>query len=100
MEGAMHFIMVTFIIALALCLTAVLFIVWVIAAIFRGITRLFLGPGLKQRVMLPPRDAPHTRRCGRDSCKSLNPVEARFCRRCGQRMEDPQRVAVRRAAML
>jgi hypothetical protein len=96
----MHFVMLSLVAVVVIVLTAILFVFWVVATIFRGISRLFLGPGLKQRAALPPREEPHTRLCPRASCKSINPVEARFCRRCGQRMEDPQRVAVRRAAML
>ena len=61
--------------------------------------RMLFGPGLKRPSAFAQSDPPDTRRCPRDSCRGINPVEARFCRRCGQRFEDPQHVAVRRAAM-
>ena len=98
----MHIIMFTFALAAAVVVTTLLFVFWAIIALFRGVSRLFLGPGLKQ----PPRaistqqfPAPDTRRCDRASCQTLNPVEARFCRRCGQRMQDHPRTALRPAAM-
>jgi hypothetical protein len=97
----MHMIMFSFAVIAVIAITAVLFVFWLIVAIFRGIGHLFLGPGLKQpRPISQQSPALDSRRCDRASCQTLNPPEARFCRRCGQRMEDPHRTAVRRAAML
>lgn len=99
----MHLMMFTLVIVAAIVVTTVLFVFWVALMVFRGISRLFLGPGLKQpaqRTTAAHRDPPHTRRCPQASCKASNPVEARFCRRCGSRMDEPNRVPVRRVAML
>jgi len=97
----MHVIMFSFAIVAAIVATSLLFVFWLIVAIFRRISGLFLGPGLKQpRTISQQPPGPDSRRCDRASCQTLNPIEARFCRRCGQRMEDPHRMAVRRAAML
>jgi uncharacterized paraquat-inducible protein A len=79
--------------------TALLFVCWLVVIVLRGITRLFLGPGLKTPPKLAQRDPPHTRRCERESCRAINASEARFCRRCGQRMGAPQRASVQRAAV-
>jgi hypothetical protein len=89
---------VLFIVAVAV--TLVLFVFWLILITIRGVTRLFLGPGLKKPRAVAQRDPPHTRRCLQGTCKSMNPVEARFCRRCGRRMDETQRAPVRRVAML
>ncbi|HEY2586752.1 MAG TPA: zinc ribbon domain-containing protein [Tepidisphaeraceae bacterium] len=99
----MHLMMFTLVIVAAIVVTAVLFVFWVALMIFRGISRLFLGPGLKrpaQRTVSSHRDPPYTRRCPQVSCKANNPAEARFCRRCGNRLDEPSRVPVRRVAML
>ena len=95
----MH-VMSFFLVLALIVLTALLFVGWLIVVVLRGIARLFLGPGLKTQKRVAQRDPPRTRRCPRQTCKSVNPVEARFCRRCGERMDEPQRVPVRRAAML
>lgn len=95
----MHLMLFTLVIFVAIVGTLLLFVFWLIVTVLRGITRLVVGPGLKQPPGLPRRAATYTRLCCRDSCRSINPAEARFCRRCGQRLEDPHRVAVRRAAM-
>src|SRR5689334_21078364 len=99
----MHLMMFTLVIVAAIVVTTILFVFWLALMVFRGISRLFLGPGLKQparRTAAAHRDPPHTRPCPQVSCKASNPVEARFCRRCGSRMDEPNRVPVRRVAML
>lgn len=98
----MHLMMLTLVVVAAIVVTTILFVFWLALVIFRGISRLFLGPGLKQpqQRIAAHRDPPHTRRCPQDSCKANNPAEARFCRRCGNRMDEPNRVPVRRVAML
>ena len=102
----MHIMMFSLVLFAAIVITAILFVFWVVLVIFRGIGRLFLGPGLKPPAQQPqPRrivhhDPPHTRRCPQDSCRAGNPAEARFCRRCGNGMEEPNRVPARRVAML
>jgi len=95
----MHFMFFMLVIMAAIAGMVLLFVFWVVVSVLRGITRLIIGPGLRAPSrMLSPSGPLVTRCCSRDSCKALNPVEARFCRRCGQRFEDPHRVAVRRAA--
>ena len=95
----MHVVFFSLLVFAAIIIMAVIFVFWLVVTIIRGLARLVVGPGLKQPVVLPPHDPPNTRRCTRDSCRSINPAEARFCRRCGHRLEDPHRVAVRRVAM-
>ena len=81
--------------------TIAIFVFWLVVTILRGIGRLILGPPRRQRPPVLPQQMPigNVRPCGRISCRSLNPVEARFCRRCGASLQEPQGVPVRRAAM-
>ena len=98
----MHLMLFTFLVIAAVVGTAVLFVFWVVVTILRGITRLIVGPRLGPPPMrhLPPHvPVGNVRPCGRISCRALNPIEARFCRRCGQSLQDPQCVSVRRVAM-
>ena len=95
----MHVMFFTLVIAAAMVGVAVLFVCWLVVTLLRGFTRLLLGPGLKPP---PPlmQNRPGARTCPRPSCHAINPVTARFCRRCGQRFDAPEQVAVRRAVML
>ncbi|HXE54110.1 MAG TPA: hypothetical protein VN541_13900 [Tepidisphaeraceae bacterium] len=95
----MHVMFFSLLVFAAIIITAVIFVFWLVVTIIRGLARLVVGPGLKPPPVLPPHDPQNTRRCVRDSCRSINPAEARFCRRCGQRLDDPHHVAVRRVAM-
>lgn len=97
----MHAMLFIMLVLVAIVGTALLFVFWLVVTILRAVTRMLFGRGLKPpRVIEAASDPSDTRRCWRDSCRGINPVEARFCRRCGQRLEDPHHVAVRRAAML
>jgi hypothetical protein len=97
----MHLMMFTLLIVAAIVVTMILFVFWLALVVVRWVSRLFLGPGLKQPAQrITQRDPPHTRRCPQESCKASNPAEARFCRRCGNRMDEPNRAPVRRVAML
>lgn len=95
-----HLVVFSVLFIVAIVVTLVLFTFWLVLTLVRFVGRLFLGPGLKRPQVVSQRDPPHTRRCVQGSCKAMNPVEARFCRRCGRRMDEPQRVPVRRVAML
>lgn len=95
-----HLVMFSVLFIVALAVTLVMFVFWLILITVRGVTRLFLGPGLKKPPAIVQRDPPHTRRCRQGGCKSVNPAEARFCRQCGSRMDETQRAPVRRVAML
>lgn len=95
-----HLVVFSVLLVVAVIVTLVLFVLWLLLSIVRFVGRLFLGPGLKKPQTISQRDPPHTRRCVQGSCKAMNPAEARFCRRCGRRMDEPQRVPVRRVAML
>jgi hypothetical protein len=98
----MHVMAFAFLVIVAIVGTLAIFVFWLVVTILRGITRLILGPPVRAPARLPPQ-APvvgGVRICGRISCRSLNPVEARFCRRCGQALVPPQQVQVRRAAIL
>lgn len=95
-----HVVFISVLFVVAIVVTLVLFVLWLLLSIVRFVARLFLGPGLKKTTAVSQRDPPHTRRCLAASCKAMNPAEARFCRRCGRRMDEPQQVQVRRVAML
>jgi hypothetical protein len=98
----MHVMALTFLFLVALVGTVAIFVFWVVVTILRGITRLILGPPpMRSLPRQPPPQMPigNVRPCGRISCRALNPVEARFCRRCGQSLAQPESVHVRRAAM-
>jgi hypothetical protein len=104
----MHFLMLTFLVIATFAVMAVLFVVWVIAAILRGFTRLITGPGLREkpRISPPAMQAIHTsatagvRPCPRENCRAANPAAARFCKRCGHGFQPAQTVQARRVAML
>ena len=76
--------------------TALLFGGWVVVSIVRFAARKLSG----QPAMLPPQMTGMGPTCANDRCRTTNPPGARFCRRCGQNLGQPQRVAAaRRAAM-
>jgi ribosomal protein L40E len=81
-------------------ISAVLFGGWVMFVIIRTIGRVIgsalgipqsPGPMRMRTVMM--------RTCTNSRCLAVNPIDARFCRRCGQHFPEAQRVSVRRAAM-
>lgn len=72
-------------ILLFLGLTAVggfIFIIWLSIA---AVGLLGRAAGATARAFRPPTAPadPHSTRCPRRSCLGVNPVEAKFCRRCG-----------------
>lgn len=87
-------------------ITAVVFFGWLMAVALRGLGGMLFGlgrvlfgdlrPGPEQ--WIAPGQATIT--CPRPKCRTANPAEARFCRRCGYELPAAQRVSVRRAAML
>ena len=92
---------------LVLVLSPFLFVGWVIYSIVRAVVG-----GVGSVVSHGPRTmscggrgtgngaaAAHTVRCPVDGCHAINPVDARFCRRCGHGLPAAQRVQVRRAAV-
>ena len=97
----MHVMALTFLFILTVVGTVALFLFWLVVTILRGLTRLILGPPARlRRPQLPPQmPIGNVQPCGRISCRALNPVQARFCRRCGVSLQEPQSVSVRRAAM-
>ena len=75
-EGPLIFLIFIFVILVA----AGLFALWVIGSIARGIVNLVIprrGPVPLQRLNA-------TQRCQNADCRTDNPPQARFCRRCGQ----------------
>ena len=82
-------------------MAAVVFGGWLIVAIARWVTRMIgsmvRGDGSSQPFALSG-PAPHGVRCGQPKCRTVNPEQARFCRRCG-RMIKAEGHAVRRVAM-
>jgi hypothetical protein len=78
-------------------ISIVLFGAWIFFSIARGIIRILFGGNLKPRTIAMR--GPMSRTCPNPRCKEANPPAAQFCRRCGQPLPTPQRVAVRQAAM-
>lgn len=84
--------------------TALIFGIWVVVTMIRLFFRAIFGLG---RAILPsePRQVtmPAIGRgptCPHTQCRAVNPPLARFCRRCGQSLPQPQTVIARRAAVL
>ncbi|HEY8751333.1 MAG TPA: zinc ribbon domain-containing protein [Tepidisphaeraceae bacterium] len=102
----MHVMLITFLIIAAVVATGFLFVFWLIVTLLRGAGRLLFGPPPGRQAPRPflqhqPGPVPMPMQaCERVSCRALNPLDARFCRRCGQKLHMPQQVPVRRAAML
>jgi hypothetical protein len=94
---------IMFLIIAGVVATTFLFVFWVVINILRGVGRLVFGPPpgrsrpLPRMIQQPPGMAP-MRLCDRVSCRAHNPVEASFCRRCGNKFAAPHQVPVRRAA--
>jgi hypothetical protein len=85
-------------------ITAALFGGWVIFSVIRAIWHVIetvFSPTGRSRSRPSPIAIKYSamRTCANVRCKTLNPSDAHFCRRCGQYLPQPQRVAVRRAAM-
>lgn len=79
-------------------LTAIVFGIWVVVTILRGLFRgaaYIAGVPPKQELPQPGR----TVTCPHENCHAANPSIARFCRRCGRELPQAQHVSVRRAAM-
>jgi len=79
-----------------MAITALLFGGWVIVGVVRLISHAVAGR--------PPsavtQQSIDGRLCINEQCRAINATDAKFCRRCGREMPTPQRVEVRRAAML
>src|SRR4051794_8809494 len=100
MEGALTILVFMGVIAV----TALVFGVWLIVTIARGILRglglMFDGGPSQSAAQLRQNAASmNARMCGNDRCGAGNPAAARFCRRCGRELPGGTRVGVRRAAM-
>lgn len=85
---------------LLVIVTPFLFVGWVIVTIVRTIVGAVTHSAravthAASGVALPG----HSVRCPQPGCLAINPVDARFCRRCGRGMPAAQRVQVRRAAV-
>jgi hypothetical protein len=91
-------VLTIFIFIAVITVTAVVFGIWVFVTILRGIFR-----GAAYLAGIPPKPAlprgPQGVTCPFDNCHAVNPSIARFCRRCGRELPQPQRVSVRRAAV-
>jgi hypothetical protein len=100
----MHVMLITFLIIAAVVATGFLFVFWLVVTLLRGAGRLLFGQPSRRQWPTPilqhHSSVGPVRACDRVSCRALNPLEARFCRRCGQKLHMPQQVPVRRAAML
>lgn len=101
----MDWLAAIFIFFLVIVVTAVLFCGWIILTMvrltFRGIGALF-GPGATDQNGKPrpvQARASNLVRCPTPRCGAMNPVSARFCRRCGRGLPAAQKVQVRRAAV-
>jgi ribosomal protein L40E len=85
--GAMLFVLV-------MIVTAVLFTGWVVVMLVRW---LWAALTMSSAPVAASRGAMDSRMCIRDHCRAINPMQAKFCRRCGSAMSDvaagPRRVA-------
>jgi hypothetical protein len=105
-----------FIFFAVIALTAVLFCGWiafvVIRAVIGGVGSLFMPSTWRPRGPRGPRgrrfgtmgwgNGPgklNTVQCPTRMCGAINPMDARFCRRCGRGLPAAQRVNIRRAAV-
>ena len=101
----MHAMLIMFLLIAGVVAVTFLFVFWVVITILRGVGRLIFGPApgrvppVPAVIHQPPNMAP-MRLCERVSCRAMNPVGAKFCRRCGHSFGAPQQVPVRRAIML
>jgi ribosomal protein L40E len=93
MEGVFTILIFVGVIAV----TALIFGVWIVATIFRLVFRGIFG--LLNPPIQPQMSAAHGVICRNNFCRAPNPATAQFCRRCGQKLPQLQRVNVRRAAM-
>jgi hypothetical protein len=90
---------------IVILITAMVFVGWVAFAVVRvvvhGIASLFGGCKSKRPAVQQPMriNSVRTSRCQTRGCLAINPVNARFCRRCGQGLPAAARVQVRRAAV-
>jgi len=99
-----HPMLIMFLVIAGVVALTFLFVFWLVINILRGVGRLIFGPPpgrtrpVPTIIQQPPGLAP-MRLCDRVSCRAMNPVDARFCRRCGQNFQAPQQVPVRRTLM-
>ena len=98
MEG----VLVIFLFAGVVAITALLFGVWVFVGvlrlIFRGISALFVAPSRPSIAQQVRAHANETVQCASPACRATNPSKARFCRRCGHALPLIQHVAAARRA--
>jgi ribosomal protein L40E len=74
--------------------SAVIFGLWVVLTVLKFLFRGIVGLFVSDAPPLPPTALP----CPRRGCQAINPMAARFCRRCGQELGSPQQRA-RQAAL-
>ena len=98
----MHVMLIMFLLIAGVVAVTFVFVFWVVINILRGVGRLVFGPPpgrvppVPAMIQQPANLAPMLL-CERVSCRAMNPVNARFCRRCGQNFSAPQQMLVRRA---
>jgi hypothetical protein len=95
MIGA-EFIILIVIFAVMTAVAALVFCVWLVAAVIKGLFRATGGPIV--RAFAPPAatSMPLGVRCTRERCGAHNPLGARYCRRCGTPIMPAQQVAATR----
>ena len=86
-----------------IAITATVFTGWVVVSIVRffvtGTVQTICGTRTRYTRQIAAAAAPVGLRCVRQGCWARNPADARYCRRCGSALPNPQRVVVRRAAV-
>jgi hypothetical protein len=80
-------------------LTAVIFVIWVVAMLIQGLWNLLVGGPTRSRPQPQPRGVLDTVMCNHGRCHALNPAPARFCRRCGSPLQGQPAAATRRIAV-
>jgi hypothetical protein len=69
-----------------LFLTAIVFTIWLVMRVIGAIFGMVFGGGscdAKKRPHMNSPTSPGMSACSQPGCRALNPVHARFCRRCG-----------------
>lgn len=94
----MEYVLIIFLFIVMTMITGMLFVVWCAAAAVKlvvgGVRAIFQSPD--------PVSMPMINRgivCPNEHCRALSEENARFCRRCGGALPQPQRVTARRVAM-
>jgi hypothetical protein len=94
-----HFALGGILFFLVMAMTAVIFVIWVVAMLIQGLWNLLVGGPARSRPQPQARGVLDTVMCNHGRCHALNPGPARFCRRCGSPLQGHAAVTTRRIAV-